>query len=161
MESLAHKPTRSETDVAARQQMVAWAEQGWTYAAIAAALGCSLWTVGRWIRAARRGGDAALGYKSRRPHTPHPLTTSVAIQERIRAIRQAHPGWGPRLIRRQLACEESPTLPSEVTIRHWLRIQGFPTLRPAATKPLGWSTPPPEPGPIWQADFKQKGGSRI
>ncbi len=161
MESLEHKPTRSETEVAERQRMVALADQGWTYAAIAAAIGCSVWTVGRWVRAARRSGPAALVYKSRRPTTPHPLTTPPAIQARIVALREAHPGWGPRLIQRQLRREQSAVIPSEVTIRHWLRHHGFPSLRPTTAKPLGWATPAAASGPVWQADFKQKGGSRI
>jgi len=161
MESGEPKPTRSETELADRQRMVALADQGWTYAAIAAAIGCSVWTVGRWVRAARRSGPAALAYKSRRPTTPHPLTTPPAIQERIVALREAHPGWGPRLIQRQLRREQLATVPSEVTIRQWLRRHGFPSLRPTTAKPLGWATAAAVSGPVWQADFKQKGGSRI
>lgn len=155
-------PTRSETMLAQRQTIIRLHQEGLSYAAIAVRVGCSLWTVGRWVREWQRDGPAALQYKSRRPRTPHPQTTPVAVQERIRTIRQLHPGWGARLIRRQLLLEAITPLPSEVTIQAWLRRQGFPLVRPPTAKPLGWTTPPPEPRqPIWQVDFKQKGGSPI
>jgi transposase len=151
--------TGSETSVAQRQQMVRWHQHGWTYATIAAHLGCSRWTVGRWVRAHARGGDTALVSPGHRPHTPHPQLTAPTVQARIRTIRQTHPGWGARLIRRQLDLDGVPTPPSEGTIQHWLHRQGFPLVRPPRQKPLGWTTaPPPATAAVWQIDFKQKGG---
>ncbi|MGH2534541.1 MAG: helix-turn-helix domain-containing protein [Thermomicrobiales bacterium] len=159
MDPRSRKPTSSETALAQRQQMVQLHHTGWTYAAIAAHLGCSRWTVGRWVRAHAAGGDAALAYHDRRPHTPHPQTTPLAVQEQIRTIRQAHPGWGARLIRRQLELDGVAAVPSEVTIHQWLGRFGFPLVRPARHKPLGWASPPPTPAiPVWQTDFKQKRG---
>jgi len=154
------KPTSGETSIEQRQQMVRWHAQGDSYAVIAARLGCSRWTVGRWVRAAARGGEAALGYRSRRPHTPHPHTTPAAIQARIRAIHQAHPHWGARLIRRQLALEGVAKPPSEITIHAWLRRWEVPLVRPRCHKPLSWPQPATAT-PGWQLDFKQKGGRGI
>jgi hypothetical protein len=142
--------------------MVALRAQGWSYAAIAVELACSPWTVGRWVRAHAAGGPAALAYHDHRPHTAHPLTTPPALQAQIRAIRAAHPGWGARLIRRQLALDGVRTPPSEVTIHQWLRRSGLPLVRPRRHKPLGWTGDPVTAAtPVWQADFKQKGGSGI
>jgi transposase len=158
MESAPRKPTSSETSLAQRQTMVQLHQQGWTYAAIAAHLACSPWTVGRWVRAHAAGGAAALGYRSRRPRTAHPQTTPPALHAQIRTIRQRHPGWGARLIRRQLMLDGVATPPSEVTIHRMLGRLGFPLVRPPRHKPLGWPSPPPAT-PLWQVDFKQKGGA--
>jgi transposase len=154
------KPTSSETSVEQRQTMVRLHEDGWHYAEIAAALDCSVWTVGRWVRAYRDGGEAALHYHSRRPRTPHPQTTPAAVQTRLRAIRDAHPGWGPRLIRRRLALDGITPLPSEVTIAAWLRRWGYPLVQPPRHKPLGFATTAPAGAtPVWEVDFKEKGGT--
>jgi transposase len=156
----ATKPTSSETSLDQRQAMVRLHEQGWRYAEIATALDCSVWTVGRWVRAHTRSGADALAYHSRRPQTPHPQTTPPAVQARIRAIKDAHPGWGARLIRRQLDREGRTPLPSEVTIQAWLQRWGYPLVQPPRHKPLGFPTPVPEPAtPLWEVDFKEKGGS--
>jgi transposase len=154
------KPTSSETSLAQRQQMVRLHAEGWRYAEIAAVLDCSVWTVGRWVRAVARDGEDALAYHSRRPHTPHPQTTPPAVQARIRAIRAAHPGWGPRLIRRRLDLDGVTPLPSEVTIAAWLQRWGYPLVQPPRHKPLGFASAPPEPAtPLWEVDFKEKGGT--
>jgi transposase len=159
MDARPGKPTGGETSIAQRQQMVVLHQQGWPYDRVAAHLGCSRWTVGRWVRAHARGGAAALAYHGRRPSAPHPQTTPPAVQDRIRTLRQQHPGWGARLLRRQLDRDGVRPLPSEVTIHHWLRRWGFPLVRPARHKPLGWtSAAPPSAAPVWQVDFKQKGG---
>ena len=155
----AQKPTSSETSRTQRAQMVTLHGQGLTYDAIATQLGCSRWTVGRWVRAHRRGGAAALAYHSRRPHTPHPLTTSPTVRARIRAIHDAHPGWGARLIRRQLDRDGVTPLPSEVTIHAWLRRWDVPLVRPLRHKPLGFAQPANGATPSWEVDFKEKGGS--
>jgi transposase len=161
MDERAAKPTRSETAQDERMRMVRLHAEGQSYAAIAAQLGCSAWTVGRWVRAHAAGGPAALAYRSRRPTTPHPRTTPPAVQERIRAIRSAHPGWGARLIRRQLVLDGVAPAPAEGTVRRWLARQGFPAVRPPRGKPLGWTTPSASGTPVWQVDFKQKGGPGI
>jgi transposase len=160
MDIVPQQPTSGETTVAQRQRMVALRAQGWSYAAIAAELACSPWTVGRWVRAHAAGGPAALAYHDRRPRTAHPLTTTPELQAQIRAIRAAHPGWGARLIRRQLELAGVPDPPSEVTIQVWLRRWNLPLVRPRRHKPLGWTGDPVTAAtPIWQVDFKQKGGS--
>ena len=158
MDGAAERPTTGETTAEQRRLMVRLYAQGASYGAIAEQLGCSRWTVGRWVRAAAAGGEAALAYRSRRPLTPHPQTTPPAVQARIRAIRERHPGWGARLIRRQLELEGSTPVPSEAAIQRWLRTQGFALVRPLRHKSLGWPTPTAGAQSVWQVDFKQKGG---
>ncbi|MFN3930098.1 MAG: helix-turn-helix domain-containing protein, partial [Thermoflexus sp.] len=116
MEPRMVKPTATQTAYEDRVRMVELRQQGWTYRAIAERIGCSVWTVMRWVKAFQRGGWKALAYKSCAPKTPHPLTTPETVRQRIRAIKQAHPKWGARLIRRQLELEGVAPVPSEVTI---------------------------------------------
>jgi transposase len=153
------KPTVSETSLEQRHLMVRLKAQGHTYAQIATALGCSPWTVRRWVQAARRVGEAGLAYKSRHPHRPHPQTTPPDLVARIQALRQAHPHWGARLIHRHLALEGWAAIPSEVTIHAWLKRLGFGLVHPPTGKPRGWTSPVPTRQEVrWQIDFKEKGG---
>lgn len=152
------KPTASETSLEQRERIIALTRQGRSAGRIAAELGCSPRTVYRWRARHRRAGAAGLAYRSRRPRTRHPQTTAAATVGRIRAIRQAHPGWGARLIHRQLRLDGAAAAPSERTVHAWLGRLGFGRVRPVPSKPLGWPTPAPGPGEtLWEVDFKQKG----
>lgn len=154
------RPTSSETTHADRLRIVTLAEQGWSRAAIAAEIGCSVRTVDRWLARVRSEGLEGLHYRSRRPHRPHPQTTDPAIVARIDEVRTAHPGWGARLIRRQILLDGWEQVPSEVTVRHWVRRLGHPSRAHRRREPLGWSTPAASGDVIsWQMDFKVKGGS--
>ncbi len=53
----------------------------------------------------------------------------VRLSAEIGPLWQAHPGWGVRLIRRQLERESFAPLPSEVTIRHWQHHQRIASLQ--------------------------------
>lgn len=156
------KPTSSETAVAQRRLLVQLHQQGWTAPAIAQELGVSRWTVRRWVQRYQQAGEVGLAYRPRRPRREHPQTTPAAVRTRIRELREAHPGWGARLIRHQLDREGWETIPSEVTIQHWLARFGFALLQPRTHKPVGFTTPAPDPDEeCWQADFKEKGGPPI
>jgi transposase len=154
------KPTVSECSLAERQEIIRRSAAGERAPVIAASLGRSVRTVTRWRSAYRRAGDAGLAYHSRRPHTRVPHTTPPTTVERIRAIRTAHPGWGARLIRRQLLLEGVTPLPSERAVQRWLGRLGFPPVRPPTPKPLGFPQPPAErDDTLWEVDHKQKGGA--
>lgn len=157
------KPTSSESSLDQREQMVVLKQAGWSYRQIAEQLGVARRTVIRWVQAERDGGSAALAYKSRRPQQPHPQTTTLEIQTAIHDLATAHPGWRARLIRGELDRRGLRPLPSEVTIRAWLRRQGH---QPPAVRHhprLGWDgAGPTTPGTVvWQLDHKEKGGSAI
>jgi transposase len=157
MTASTRKPTITESSLADRQQMVARHAAGASYQQIAAALGVSRRTVIRWVTRERRAGADALAYRSRRPRQPHPATLSDERVARIDELRRAHPGWGPRLIRRQLLLDGDTTVPAESTIRRWLRRLGHRPLRAASRVALGWACPVPCPGEsLWQIDFKEK-----
>lgn len=156
------KPTATETSLAERQSIIRLTAEGQSAASIAMRLGCSARTVYRWRSRYRETGVAGLQPRSRRPKQPHPQTTPAVVVERIRAIRETHPGWGARLIRRQLLSEGIAPIPHEDTIQQWLKRLGFGLVRPPVGKRLGWSPPDPPPSNArWQLDHKQKGGCCI
>jgi transposase len=155
------KPTVSETSLAERREIIRLSETGWSAPAIAEHLGCSVRTITRWRSAYRAHGEDGLAYHSRRPQTPAPHTTPAPVIERIAAIRRAHPGWGARLIQRQLRLDGVRPLPSERTVQNWLGRLGCPPVRPPAHKPLGFPQPPAadRDDTIWEVDHKEKGGA--
>ena len=157
------KPTATETSLAERQQIIQLTRQGHSATAIAHHLGCSPRTVHRWRARYREQGEAGLQPRSRRPKQRHPQATPPAVVARIRAIRETHPGWGARLIRRQLLIDGIAAVPHENTIQGWLKRMGFGLVRPPVGKRLGWRPPDPPGCPLgpnarWQLDHKQKGG---
>jgi transposase InsO family protein len=64
--------------------------------------GVSRQSVHTWLRRYANGGMAALADKSSKPEScPHQM--SAVIEARVVELRRAHPRWGPRSIRTQLA----------------------------------------------------------
>jgi transposase len=157
---VADKPTISERSLAERQEIIRRSDAGERALTIATHLGCSVRTVTRWRSAFRRAGEAGLAYHSRRPQTAPAHTTSPAVVACIRAIRTEHPGWGARLLRRQLLLDGVTPLPSERTVHRWLKRLGCPPVRPPTPKPLGFPQPPAvRDDTLWEVDHKQKGGT--
>ena len=69
---------------------------------IAAALGCSVWTVRKWRRRGQHHGRAGLNSKMGRP-TRGPLSTLPAgMRDALLLMRRTHPGWGPTTLRTEL-----------------------------------------------------------
>jgi transposase len=154
-----NKPTVSECSRAERQEIIRRTAVGESAPVIAASLRRSVRTITRWRCAFRRAGEDGLAYHSRRPHTVPAHTTPPHVVARIGAIRAAHPGWGARLIRRQLRLEGVRPLPSERTVHRWLRRLGCPPVRPPTPKPLGFPQPPPvRDDTVWEVDHTQKRG---
>ncbi len=68
-----------------RQLIVTRAQQGWTYARIAEALGISVRTVAKWIARSRQGGELTDG--SSRPHH-QPARLASVLEATILALRR-------------------------------------------------------------------------
>ena len=62
---------------------------------IAAALGCSVWTVRKWRRRGQQQGRTGLRSQMGRPTTGPLSTLPVGMREAILQMRRTHPGWGP------------------------------------------------------------------
>jgi len=95
---------------------------------IAQRIGWKLSTVRKWRRRGQRGGRAGLVSKMGRPATGALSTFPSIVVERLRALRQAHPGWGPLTLRTELEDDLSlagRSLPGRSTIARWLKEEEF------------------------------------
>jgi hypothetical protein len=90
------------TTVVERVTILERATAGETDSKIAAAIGCSIWTVRKWRRRGQQLGRPGLIPALGRP-TKAPLSTiPPALREIILTLRRAHPGWGPTTILAEL-----------------------------------------------------------
>ena len=75
----------------------------------------------KWLQRYRRGGLKALADVSRRPHHRGKMH-HIAWRMRLRALRQEHPRWGAKKLRRllQKAFPQARRLPAVSTLARWL-----------------------------------------
>ena len=93
---------------------------------IAAALGCSVWTVRKWRRRGQHQGRPGLGSQMGRPVTGPLGTLPAGMREAILKMRQTHPGWGPTTLLAELRIDPRWTdqpLPSRSRIAARLRAE--------------------------------------
>jgi transposase InsO family protein len=107
----------------------------------------------KWSRRFRRGGAEALRDCSRRPHTS-PSRTTAAVQAAVVALRQKHPAWGPRKLRRRLADLGRTDLPAPSTVAAILRREGCVDPTPSAQHQPWQRFERSRPNELWQMDFK-------
>jgi hypothetical protein len=87
--------------------------------AIAAALGCSVWTVRKWRRIGQQHRRPGLTSQMGRPATGALSTIPSAMCDAIVQMRQLHPGWGPDTLLAELRVDSRWTdqpLPSRSRI---------------------------------------------
>ena len=144
------------TTVVDRVTILERATAGETDSMIAAALGCSIWTIRKWRRRGQQLGRAGLTPALGRPAKAPLSTISPMLRETILTLRRAHPGWGPTTILSELRTDpawcEQP-LPSRSRIaalfkhakltRRYSRHSDLP-----APKPIGDAHPHDE----WELD---------
>jgi transposase InsO family protein len=98
-------------------------------------------------------GEAGLADRSRRPHGS-PDRTAPEVEELVLSLRDKHPCWGGRKLRRRLQDLKHTDVPSASTITEVLRRHG--RLDPAASrareKPQRFERA--APNELWQMDFK-------
>lgn len=103
----------------------------------------------KWIERWTSGEE--LADRSRRPHSS-PGRTEASIEERVLAVRDAHPAWGARKIARCLEDDGIPC-PAHSTVHAVLQRHGRITPPPGgAAAHLRFEMP--EPNQLWQMDFK-------
>jgi hypothetical protein len=73
---------------------------------IAAALGCSVWTVRKWRRRGHDYGRAGLSSHMGCPTTGALSTIPSAMRDAILLLRRAHPGWGADTLLAELRVDE-------------------------------------------------------
>lgn len=106
----------------------------------------------KWLDRYRSGGEEALADRSRRPlHSPK--RTDAATEQQIIELRQQHPAWGARKLKRRLEDLRHP-MPARSTVNGILRRHGL--IDTAASKqhqPMH-RFERTMPNELWQMDFK-------
>lgn len=112
-------------------------------------------TAHKWIARFGAGGADALADQSRRPRTS-PKATGPQVQAAVLELRDQHPAWGGRKIRRRLLDSgrlAPDDLPAPSTITAILQRHG--RLGGRAGQPRDWQRfEQPAPNRLWQMDFK-------
>ncbi len=100
------------------QAVLAVISDGDTVTEVAARFGVSRQSVHSWLRKYETGGLEGLGDGSHRPRgCPHQMSSVVEVA--VVELRRAHPSWGPRRLRYELAKRDAVPegeLPSESAI---------------------------------------------
>lgn len=136
-----------------RREFVALAErQALPFAALCRRFGISRKTGYKLRTRYRAAGEAGLADASRRPHHS-PTRTDATTEERILAVRDAHPAWGGRKIAAIAAREGWPRVPAPSTVTHVLHRHG--RIGPPVPGTGGrWQRfEHPFPNTLWQMDF--------
>jgi transposase InsO family protein len=107
----------------------------------------------KWLSLRRADPAASLADRSRRP-VHWPTRTDDAMEQQVIALRQQHPAWGARKLKRRLEDQSVPQVPARSTINGILRRHG---LIDAAQSPKHTALRRFEraaPNELWQMDFK-------
>ena len=115
-----------KTSLEERLQMVTLSEEGQTARAIAEKTGWSRSTVRKWLRRYKDQSRSGLVTKMGRPKQGALSSYPKKTTEIIRAIRQAHPGWGAITLSIELQGQaEIKRVPSAASIGRYLKEQGL------------------------------------
>ena len=109
-------------------------------------------TAYKWIGRYAEEGEAGLVDRPRRPHGS-PRRTAAALEQAVLEIREEHPAWGGRTIRKVLLDRDVGPVPSPSTITAILRRHD--RIAPAERAQRDWQRfEHPRPNDLWQMDFK-------
>jgi transposase InsO family protein len=128
-------------------------ETGANVRALCRAFGISPTTGYRYLARFQAAGEAGLGDRSRRPHRS-PAQTAAPVMAEILALREAHPVWGGRKLRRLLAQAGVEPVPAASTITAILhRHQLIDPIESAKHTPMQRFERATS-NELWQMDFK-------
>jgi len=117
-------------------------------------------TVGyRWLARYEAEGREGLADRSRRPQSS-PGRTHSTIEERVVALRRAHPAWGSRKLRRRLQDLGHADLPATSTITGILHRHELITPEQSRAAQPFQRFERSAPNQLWQVDFKGHFGLR-
>lgn len=106
-----------------------------------------------WLARYEAEGRDGLADRSRQPHSS-PGRTASTVEARVLALREEHPAWGGRKLRRRLQQLDEPAVPSASTITGILRRHGRLNADDAAKHRAVQRFEHAEPNDLWQMDFK-------
>ena len=95
-------PWREVSTMSLRQEFVALARsRAIAFSTLCQRFGISRKTGYKWLERFAREGPSGLAEVSRRPHST-PSKVSPAVEQTVLNLRDAHPDWGARTLRRRL-----------------------------------------------------------
>ena len=107
----------------------------------------------KWLRRNQTGDKDALVDRSRRPAVS-PRRSAAATEQSVLAVREEHPAWGGRKIRRRLQDLGTPTPPAASTITAILHRYGCIDASESAKRQAVQRFEAAHPNDLWQMDFK-------
>jgi transposase InsO family protein len=107
----------------------------------------------KWLGRYKDGGVSALTNRSRRPQRT-PARTGILVEAQIVALRQKHPAWGARKLRRRLQDLGEKNLPATSTITGILHRHGLITPEQSRAATSFQRFERTAPNQLWQVDFK-------
>lgn len=107
----------------------------------------------KWLERARCAGVSVLVDESRRPcHSP--TRTAEEVEQAIIALRDAHPAWGARKLRRRLQDLGWSALPAPSTVQAILKRHGRIDAAQSSKHQPWQRFEHEQPNDLWQMDFK-------
>ena len=147
-------PWKVETGMSQRQEFVTLAQaDGVNMSELCRRFGISRKTGYKWLRRYRAGGVLALQDRSPRPRRS-PRRTSPAIEQRVVALRQAHPTKGSHVLARMLADRGDQAVPAKSTSTAILRRHDLIAPAESAQRQPYQRFEHAQPNDLWQMDFK-------
>ncbi len=147
-------PWKESTVVSERKEFIALAlMEGANISELCRRLEISRKTAYKTLERYAEAGEDGLHDRSRRPHTcPH--RTRPALEERIIALRLAHPTKGAHVLRRMLQDQGHTDVPAKSTINAILKRHGLIDPAQSAKHTPHVRFERPQPNELWQMDFK-------
>lgn len=143
-------PWKEVSIVQLRREFVLLVKQGGTVRALCRRFGISPTTGYKWLERYRRGDD--LGDRSRCPrHSP--ARSHDKVEAAVVALRQAHPHWGARKLRRYLT-DRGQVMPAVSTVHAILIRYGCISCAASAAATPWQRFEHAAPNDLWQMDFK-------
>jgi transposase InsO family protein len=115
--------------------------------------GVSPSTAYKWLGRADADREESFADRSRRPRSS-PARTSAVMQAAVLSLREEHPAWGGRKLRRRLVDLGHAGVPSASTITEILRRHGRLDADAAARRTAWQRFAREAPNELWQMDFK-------
>lgn len=107
----------------------------------------------KWLGRYEADGEAGLADRSRRPRRS-PGQTPEAMEARVLELREAHPAWGGRKLRRRLVDLGAEAVPAPSTLTEILRRKGRLDEAEGAQHKAWQRFEHKSPNDLWQMDFK-------
>lgn len=147
-------PWKEVTPMSQRKEFIALAlTEETNVSQLSRGFGISRKTAYKWMKRYLSSGEDDLRDRSRKP-LKSPNSSLPETEEAVLKIREAHPSWGGRKIRRRMQAKGWQNLPSASTITAILRRQGKIDEIPTAQHRAWQRFEAERPNDLWQMDFK-------